>query len=464
MELLSGSELEQLQVDRLKNLLERLKCSVPFYRSSLSAFAPSKLKTVADLKHLPFTSKSDLRDNYPFGFFTVGMDQIARLHASSGTKGKPTVAGYTTGDLKVWAEVCARSLATAGVCPGDIVQNSYNYGLFTGGLGVHYGAEAMGATVVPASGGRTQQQILLLQDFGAKALCCTPSYALNIAYALEELGIEASSLKLKIGIFGAEPWTEQMRQQLEAKLKLKALDIYGLTEIIGPGVSMECSHSSGTELGLHVWEDHFLPEVIDPQSGNVLADGEEGELVFTTLSKEAMPLLRYRTGDICRLSRKPCDCGRKMVRMSRVRARLDDMLIIRGVNVYPSEIERVLLQVDELSPHYQLVIDRMKALDSLSVEVELTEEIIHRWGTIDDDDLNLKGLSRKVKERLKNALGVLADVVLLKPRSLARSEGKAMRVIDKRVKHTGGKKLSGSRSPGHPIDEVDRALTRKQGD
>jgi phenylacetate-CoA ligase len=303
--------------------------------------------------------------------------------------------------------------------------------LFTGGLGVHYGAEAFGATVVPASGGRTQQQILLLQDFGARVLCSTPSYALNIALTLDELGVARDSIKLEIGVFGAEPWTEEFRTQIENLLKIRALDIYGLSEVMGPGVSMECLEGRS---GLHIWEDHFLPEIVEPKSDRVLPLGEEGELVFTTLTKEAIPVLRYRTGDISRLSTERCACGRTMIKMARVRARLDDMLIIRGVNLYPSEIEKILFQVEELAPHYQLVLDRKKALDSLQVQVEVTEQLLSRWGKFEDGHLELTALTRKIQDLFKDLLGLTADVKLLKPNSLKRSEGKAVRVIDNRRK------------------------------
>jgi phenylacetate-CoA ligase len=434
MELLSGSDLRCLQIERLKTLVERLQAKVPFYKGHLKGIAPEKLKSLADLRQLPFTNKADLRSNYPFGLLAVNPEELVRIHASSGTKGRPNVAGYTKNDLSLWAEVCARSLAAAGVKPGDVLQNSYHYGLFTGGLGIHYGAELLGAVIVPASSGRTQLQVSLMQDFGTKVLCCTPSYALTIAYMMEELGVASDSLKLKIGVFGAEPWSEELRQQLQSRLGIQALDIYGLTEVIGPGVSMECSHSGRNNGGLHVWEDHFLPEIIDPKTGEILPDGQEGELVFTSLTREALPYLRYRTSDICHLSREPCGCGRTMVRMSRVKARIDDMLIIRGVNVYPSEIERILLQIEELSPHYRLVVDRLKTLDSLLVEVEVTERIVKSWGDINDDNHQVKELAWQVGVRLKDSLGVMAEVVLLKPRSLARSEGKAVRVIDKRTK------------------------------
>lgn len=431
IEELGRSELEKLQLSRLKELVSTLYLKVPFYKRLFDEHRvkPDDMRSLADLSRFPFTRKTDLRENYPFGLFAEPLDKVTRLHASSGTKGKPTVVGYTHSDISMWSEAVARSLGTAGVRPADVIHNSYGYGLFTGGLGLHYGAEKFGATVVPASGGRTQQQILLLQDFPSRILCATPSYALNIAYTMDELGVRRENIKLEIGIFGAEPWTEELRQQIEDKLKIKALDIYGLSEIVGPGVSMECLEGRS---GLHVWEDLFLPEIVDPTTGEPVPSGEEGELVFTTLKKEAIPVLRYRTGDISRLHYERCRCGRTHARMARVRARLDDMLIIRGVNVYPSEIEKVLLQVEELSPHYQLVIERVKALDVLSVNVEVTEEILKRWGRIDDNSLEFTELTGKIQFLMKDTLGISAEVRLMKPNEIPRSEGKAVRVIDRR--------------------------------
>lgn len=416
---------------RLKTVLERVYNKVPFYRQK---FDEAKInletfKSLDDLQCLPFTRKTDLRENYPFGLFAEPLEKVRRIHASSGTKGKPTVVGYTDTDLNDWKEVCARSLASAGARPGDIIHNAYGYGLFTGGLGMHYGAENFGATIVPASGGRTQQQILLLQDFGARILCSTPSYALNMAYMMEDSNIPRSSIKLEIGIFGAEPWTEKLREQIEKALSIQALDIYGLSEVMGPGVSMECMEGRN---GLHVWEDYFLPEIVDPETGRKLPYGEEGELVFTTLTKEALPVIRYRTGDLSRLNIEPCRCSRTVVRMERIKARLDDMLIIRGVNLYPSEIEKVLLSVDELTPHYQLVVDRKRALDVLEVQVEVTELLVNRWGEFGDGHVEFDSLTAKIQSLLKDSLGLTADVKLMQPRSVPRSEGKAVRVIDRR--------------------------------
>jgi phenylacetate-CoA ligase len=431
IECASRSAIESLQLERLKKVLATVYEKVPFYKELFNeaGVRPQNLKSLTDLKNFPFTRKTHLRENYPFGLFAVPSNEVARLHASSGTKGKPTVVGYTKNDLKTWAEVVARSLAASGARPHDVIHNSYGYGLFTGGLGLHYGAERFEATVVPASGGRTNQQIMILQDFGARVLCATPSYAMNIAYTMDDLKIDRQSIKLEIGIFGAEPWTEEMRAQIEDKMKIAALDIYGLSEVMGPGVSMECAEG---RKGLHIWEDHFFAEIIDPKTGELLPDGEEGELVFTTLTKEAIPVIRYRTGDLSVLNRERCVCGRTMVRMNRVRARIDDMLIIRGVNVFPSEIEKALLQIDDLAPHYQLVLERHKALDCLEVHVEISESLAKKWGHFDDEHLEYINLGSKIQSLLKDSLGVTADIRLKKPSSIPRSEGKAQRVIDKR--------------------------------
>jgi phenylacetate-CoA ligase len=434
IELLSAQELERLQFGRLESLVQRLADKVPHYRVKLkeAGMSAAKVRSLADLKNLPFTSKADLAEHYPFGLLAVPLDEVARLHASSGSKGKPIVVGYTKADLGLWAEVCARSLAAAGTTSADIVQISFGYGLFTGGLGLHGGAELLGAGVVPASSGRTQQQLLLLKDLGATVLCATPSYALNLASALTDNGMSIADLKLRVGVFGAEPWTEEMRKELEDRLSIAALDIYGLTEVIGPGVSMECLAGHKKNMGLHIFEDHFLAEVIDPKSGEVLKEGEEGELVFTTLTKEAQPVLRYRTGDISSLTRGACPCGRTLTRMARVKARIDDMLIIRGVNLYPSEVERVILTIDALSPHYQLVVERVKELDSMIVEVEVSQATMSRWRQLDEQNSDQRALAQNLQEHLKDRLGITAQVTLLKPKSLARSEGKAARVIDKR--------------------------------
>ncbi|CAN5214984.1 phenylacetate--CoA ligase [soil metagenome] len=434
VESIDRASLEALQLTRLKDTLRQVIANVPLLRERFTAAGMTAekidaMKSVKELANLPFMKKSDLRDNYPFGLFAKPMKEVNRIHASSGTKGKPTVVGYTKTDIENWAEACARSLACGGARPADVLHNSYGYGLFTGGLGMHYGAERLGCTVVPASGGRTQQQIMLLQDFGARILLSTPSYALNMAYTMAEMKIPRSSINLEIGIFGAEPWTEEMRGQLENLLQIQALDIYGLSEVMGPGVSMECIEAKH---GLHIWEDLFIAEIVDPLTGEVMPDGQEGELVFTTLTKEAIPVIRYRTGDLSTLIVEPCVCGRTMRRMTRVRARLDDMLIIRGVNLYPSEIEKALLSMEELAPHYQLVIDRKKALDTLEIQVEVNEAVIDKWGHFDDGHLDLTALTEGIQKLLKDSLGLTADVTLLKPKSLARSEGKAVRVVDKR--------------------------------
>lgn len=427
---MSRAELESLQLQRLKETVLRASKS-PYYGSLFKSLglSPESFTSLDSLGAFPFTTKKQLRDSYPFGTLAVAPDEVVRVHASSGTRGKPTLAPYTSNDLRTWATLVARSLRAAGVRQRDIVHNAYGYGLFTGGIGLHYGAELLGATVIPAGAGRTAQQITLLEDLGARVLCSTPSYALNIGYAMEESQKPLSNFKLEIGIFGAEPWTEPMRQQIERKLGIKAVDIYGMSELMGPGVAIECLEA---RLGLHIWEDHFLPEVIDPQSGLVLPDGEEGELVMTTLTKEAAPLLRLRTGDLTALTRESCSCGRTMSRMTRVRARIDDMIIVRGVNVYPSEIENILLQVDELAPHYLLILRREKALDELSVQVEIKEEIQSSWTNTEHESTKLRELEQRIGQLLKEHLGLTAGVELAPSRSIGRSEGKACRLVDLR--------------------------------
>jgi phenylacetate-CoA ligase len=400
---------------------------VPFYKKRFAAanISADDIRSLDDLRRLPFTEKNDLRDNYPFGMFAVPQDQIVRIHASSGTTGKPTVGGYTRADLDLWAEVMARTLSMAGVTHKDVLHNAYGYGLFTGGLGVHLGAERIGATVVPISGGLTKRQVMLLEDFGATVLTSTPSYALVIAEEAAEQGIDIRRrFKLRVGVFGAEPWTEKMRRDLEAKLNLTALNIYGLTEVIGPGVAQECEHLQG----MHIFEDVFLPEIIDPESGESLPYGEEGELVFTTLTKEAMPVIRYRTRDRTRLMAEPCACGRTLARMDRIMGRTDDMLIIRGVNVFPQLIERVLLSIEDIEPHYQIVIDRPKnQLDTVEIIVEAAA---HLFQPVQTD--RLEDLRRKVELELAQTLGVSVGVKLMGPKTVQRSEGKARRVIDRR--------------------------------
>ncbi len=417
--------LESLQVYRLKKTAERVYSTVPFYTDAFdkAGFSPSQIKTLDDLKRIPFTNKSDLRDNYPFGLFTLPLHEVVRIHASSGTTGKPTVVGYTRRDIDTWAELMARTLSCAGVQKGDVVQNAYGYGLFTGGLGFHYGAERLGATVIPISGGNTKRQLMLMEDFGSTVITCTPSYALTIAEMLDEAGIDKSRLNLRVGIFGAEPWSQNMRTQVESKLGIDAVDIYGLSEIIGPGVSVECIEAKN---GLHIFEDHFIPEIIDPDSGEQLPFGEEGELVFSTVTKEAFPVLRYRTRDITRLYPEPCKCGRTHVRMDRVRGRSDDMLIIRGVNLYPSQIESLLMGINGLEPHYQLVVKREGTLDTLEVRIEVNESIFT------DEIKNLEKLENMVEKEVKDILGVSARIKLVEPKTLQRFEGKASRIVDER--------------------------------
>lgn len=437
METMPRAQLAELQLARLRQVLERAYTRVPFYRRAFDDrnLKPESIRSLDDLRRLPLTKKSDLWENYPFGLFAEPIERICRLHASSGTKGKPTIVGYTRNDIAQWAEVCARSLCCGGAQPGDVIHNAYGYGLFTGGLGVHYGAELMGATVVPVSGGQTQRQIRLLQDLQARVICCTPSYALNIADVMQEMGVPLEAISLRIGIFGAEPWSEEMRSTLERRLGITALDIYGLSEVIGPGVSMECFEA---QQGLHIWEDHFLPEIIDPKTEEVLPYGEEGELVFTSLTKEAFPVIRYRTGDITSLNPEPCACGRTHVRMSRVKGRSDDMLIIRGVNVFPSEVERVLVGIPELSPHYQIILSKEGALDQVEVRAEVAETFFTEIGSelLSEQTLMaheaVQSLERTVDETLQETLGIHVRVRLMPPKSLPRSEGKAARVIDQR--------------------------------
>ena len=417
--------LESIQLRRLQHLVARVYRTVAPYRRKMEAagIRPEDIKSLADLRKLPFTVKNDLRDNYPFGLFTVPMEEVVRVHASSGTTGKPTVVGYTQKDIETWANVMARALTLAGAHKGDMVHNAYGYGLFTGGLGAHYGVERLGATVIPVSGGNTRRQITIMKDFGSTVLLSTPSYALNLAETMDALGVDPASLSLRVGIFGAEPWSENMREEVERKLNLKAVDIYGLSEVMGPGVAMECLQ---TERGMHVFEDHFLPEIINPETGEVLPEGEKGELVFTTLTKEAFPIIRYRTRDISRLIYEQCGCGRTLVRMEKVTGRTDDMLIIRGVNVFPSQVEHVLMSVEGVEPHYQIMVEREGNLDTMTVNVEVSENIFS------DEVRVLENLSRKIQLEIKDLLGVTCKIKLVEPKTIQRSEGKAQRVIDKR--------------------------------
>ena len=425
-ETLPREALEALQFKRLKATVERVYETVPFYKKKFDELGvkPSHVKTLKDLQLLPFTIKNDLRDNYPFGLFSVPMEQVVRVHASSGTTGKPIVVGYTKRDIDTWAELIARTLFCAGVHRGDIVHNAYGYGLFTGGLGLHYGAEKVGASVIPISGGNTKRQIIIMQDFGPTAITCTPSYALHLGEVAEEMGLNpAKDFKLRVGCFGAEPWSENMREQIEKKFNIDAIDIFGLTEVIGPGVSSECLEA---KKGLHVFEDHFIPEIIDPATGKALPYGEKGELVFTSITKEAFPVIRYRTRDISVLYPEICKCGRTFVRMQRITGRTDDMLIIRGVNVFPSQIESVLMQIEGVEPHYQLIVDREGNLDTLEVQVEVNEKVFS------DEIKQLERLEKRIEKDIKELFGVTCKCKLVEPKTIQRSEGKAKRVIDKR--------------------------------
>ena len=424
IECASREDMEAIQSERLRETVNRIYHNVPAYRKKMQevGLTPGDIHGISDLHKLPFTIKTDLRDNYPFGLFTVPMSEIVRLHASSGTTGKPIVVGYTRKDIQMWAEVVSRSLTMAGVHREDIVQIAYGYGLFTGGLGLHYGTENLGASVIPISGGNTHKQIQLMEDFGSSVLCCTPSYALNIAEVMKEMKVELKNLKLRIGIFGAEPWSEAMRKDIETKLGIKAIDIYGLSEVVGPGVSCECEH----QCGMHINEDHFLPEIINPETLEPMAPGEIGELVFSTITKEGIPLLRYRTRDLTRLIYDKCVCGRTLVRMEKCKGRSDDMLIIRGVNVFPSQVESVLLSISEVEPHYQIIVDREGTLDKMALLVEVQEQFFS------DEIKKLEELRMKIARKLDSVLGIAVNVKLVEPKSIERSEGKAKRVIDNR--------------------------------
>ncbi len=419
-------EMRALQSERLKQLVNRVYANVEFYRKRMDEMGvkPSDIQSIDDIVKLPFTYKTDLRDHYPFNLFAVPMKEIVRVHASSGTTGKPTTVGYTKNDIENWREVLARCLTMAGISSDDVMQISYGYGLFTGGLGVHYGAETVGCAVIPISGGNTRRQLQLMSDFGSTVLACTPSYALHLADALAENGYSLADMKLKTGVFGAEPWTENMRMELEKKWGIKAYDIYGLSEIMGPGVANDCQ----AHAGLHIQEDHFFAEIVHPDTKQPLPDGTEGELVFTTLTKEGIPLLRYNTRDLSTLNREKCECGRTTVRMKKITGRSDDMLIIRGVNLFPSQIEHVLLEMGETSAHYMLYVDRENNLDTLELQVEMDEE--NMLDTIRD----LQMLSRKIQHALNSAIGLSVKVTLVEPKTIARSEGKAVRVVDKRKK------------------------------
>ncbi|MFO1330761.1 MAG: phenylacetate--CoA ligase [Rubrivivax sp.] len=424
VEALPRDALERLQLDRLRALVAHAWARVPWQQQRLRAAGladPSDLRTLADLQRLPFTVKTDLRDNYPFGLFAHPVEQLARLHASSGTTGKPTVVGYTAQDLSNWADLVARSLYGAGARPGDVVHNAYGYGLFTGGLGAHDGATRLGTPVVPVSGGATERQVTLIMDFGAQVLCATPSYALAIAEVAEQMGVDLRKSRLRVGLFGAEPWSDAMRREIELRLGLRAVDIYGLSEIMGPGVACECE----ARCGLHGWEDHFLFETIDPDTGVPVPEGEPGELVITTLTKQALPMLRYRTRDITRLDRRPCACGRTHVRILRVTGRNDDMMIVRGVNVYPSQIEAVLVGRPGIAPHYQLVLERRGVLDEVRLEIEALPEVPLGQHAL---------LAADAAHHVKSMIGISVDVQVLPPGAVPRSQGKAVRVRDLRPK------------------------------
>ncbi|MCM3566509.1 AMP-binding protein [Neobacillus mesonae] len=430
IETMNRTELGKLQLSRLQQTVKRVYENVPFYKGKFDelGITPNDIQTLEDIKKLPFTKKKDLRDQYPYGLFAVPMDEVNRLHGSSGTSGKPTVVGYTKNDLKNWAAIVARAIVTAGGKKGDIFHNAYGYGLFTGGLGLHCGAEELGAAVVPISGGNTERQITVIDDFKPRGICGTPSYILNIVEHMEKLGMDPRKTSLEYGIFGAEPWTEEMRATLENKLDIKAIDIYGLSEVMGPGVAIECNEAQD---GLHIAEDHFFIEVLDPETLEPVEDGQDGELVFTSLTKEALPIIRYRTGDIASITREKCKCGRTHTRMSRLKGRTDDMLIIRGVNVFPSEIERVLLQIEGLIPNYQIHLIKKGSLDSVELHVEIENNLYQEIGK-DMMHPIVQKLKRDIQHQMKSACLVTMDTIINKPDSLPRSDGKAKRVIDKR--------------------------------
>ena len=424
MDYLAQAQLRELQLARLQGIVQRAYDNVELFRKRMDErkLKPSAIKSLDNVAELPFTIKTDLRDTYPYGLFASPMREVVRLHASSGTTGKPIVVAYTQQDVDVWSSVMMRTFAACGLGAGDIIQNSYGYGLFTGGLGAHYGAEGLGATVIPTSGGNTERQIMVMKDFGTTALCCTPSYFLHLIERASNMGIDIKDLPLRAGIFGAEPWTEAMRVRIEAESGIKAYDIFGLSEIIGPGVASECCSQSG----LHIFEDHFYPEIIDPETGEPLPDGAEGELVLTTLSKMAMPMIRYRTRDITEIITEPCACGRTIRRIKRISRRSDDMFIIRGVNVFPSQIEEALLAVEGTLPHYQIVLQRTHDLDEMDIQVEVTAEVFS------DKVGALENLQAKLARSVEHTLGIRTKVSLVEPHTIARSEGKAKRIVDNR--------------------------------
>ena len=419
-------QLEKLQLERLQAKVKDVYEKVPFYRRAFKekGVMPDDIKTLADLKKLPFTSKTDFRDNYPYGLMTVPLEKVVRIHSSSGTTGKPIIVPYTEADVDMWSEVMARTLASAGMTKNDVMQNAYGYGLFTGGLGFHYGCERLGAMVIPAGGGNTKRQILLIQDLGTTVITCTPTYAFILNETAKEMGIDFRETKLRLGIHGAEPWSEQMRKDIEERLGISAINVYGLTEVIGPGVSVECEHKNG----MHIWEDHFLVEIINPATGEQLPYGQEGELIITTLTKEAQPVIRFRTRDITKLIAEPCQCGRTMVRMARITGRSDDMLVVRGVNVFPSQIESVLLEVEGVEPHYLIVVDRRDVFstEDLEIWVEVSEAVFS------DEMQKMEKLEKKLRAEMDSVLGISARIKLVEPRTITRTEGKAKRVIDRK--------------------------------
>ncbi len=423
-ECMSAEEKEDLQLKRLQEVVKRAYENVDYYKKRFDEVKvlPEDIKTLDDIKKLPFTTKTDLRDAYPFGMFAVPSDDIIEVHTTSGTTGKPTVSGYTQKDINIWSEVMARSLTMAGGGKKDLIQNCYGYGLFTGGMGVHYGAQKIGATVIPISAGNTQRQIEIMEDFGSTIITCTPSYALYLAEVLQKQGITSEKINLKAGVFGAEMWTEEMREEIEKRLNLSALNIYGLTEIIGPGVAQECLEKNG----LHIFDDHFYPEIVDPKTLKRLPDGEQGELVLTTLTREGMPVIRFRTRDITVLRKGRCDCGRTLVKMDRITGRSDDMLKVRGVIVFPSQIERALLKIEGLDPHYQIIVTRPHQLDELEVQVEASDILFS------DEVKHVEEVKNNIEDYIQAEIGLRVNVSLVEPQSLPRSEGKAVRVIDKR--------------------------------
>ena len=427
IETMPREKLEELQLKRLQETVNRVYENVKPYSDQMdkAGLQPDAIKTLADLSKLPFTVKQDLRDNYPYGMFAVPMEQVTEIHASSGTTGKQTVVGLTEKDVDIWAEIAARALSAMGVDKNSVVQTSYGFGLFTGGFGAHYGARKIGAVAIPTSSGNSKRQINIMKDFGSTFLCCTPSYALSLSETLVDMGFTKDDIKLQGGAFGAEPWTEEIRQEIQEKLGINAYDIYGLSEIMGPGVGYECADQSG----MHINEDHFIVEVIDPETGEVVPDGSMGEIVFTCITKEALPLIRYRTRDIATINKGMCRCGRTFARMSKPMGRSDDMLIIRGVNVFPSQIEEVLMKTDGVAPHYQIIVDRINNKDMLDVLVEVSNK------DLTDEIKSLEALSKKVSAEILSVLGIKANIKLVEPKTIARSEGKSVRVIDKRQLH-----------------------------